>query len=96
MEFGRQYEVWPCPFCTQDTISGIRFPKSVSVKTSRTASLPGGKGFHVNPDVYLTSSGGVKCGKPQQQVEKRIKEEGIVQWRSLSEASVLVKRRMSG
>ena len=78
MEFGRQYEVWPCPFCTQDMISVIHFPKSVSVKTSRTASLPGGKGFHANPDVYLISSGCAKCGKTQQEVEKRLKEEGMV------------------
>ncbi len=63
MEFGRQYEVWPCPFCSQETISVVRFPKSVSVKTSRTASLPGGKGFHVNPDIYLISTGCSKRGR---------------------------------
>ncbi|TMI54346.1 hypothetical protein E6H18_11025 [Candidatus Bathyarchaeota archaeon] len=78
MEFGRQYEVWPCPFCTQDMISVIHFPKSVSVKTSRTASLPGGKGFHANPDVYLISSDCAKRGKTQQELEKRLKEEGMI------------------
>ena len=54
------------------------FPKSVSVKTSRTASLPGGKGFHANPDVYLISSDCAKRGKTQQELEKRLKEEGMI------------------
>ena len=40
--------------------------------------MSGGKGFHVNPDVYLISSGCAKCGKTQQEVEKRLKEEGMV------------------
>jgi len=54
-ELGRQYEVWPCPFSKQETISIVHFPKSVTVKQSRTASLPGAKGFHVNRDVYVVS-----------------------------------------
>lgn len=61
-DLGRQYEVWDCPFCGENTISIIHFPKSVSVKQSRAASLPGSKGFHVNRDVYLVQSGCFKCG----------------------------------
>jgi hypothetical protein len=38
-EFGRQYELWDCPFCGENSISVIRFPKSVSVKSSKTALI---------------------------------------------------------
>jgi len=78
MEFGRQYEVWPCPFCTKETVSVIRFPKSVSVKHSRTASLPGRKGFHVNPDVNLIQTGCSSCGKSHAEVEKKFQNEGVI------------------
>ncbi len=77
-EFGGQYEIWDCPFCGANTVSVIRFPKSVSVKRARTASLPGGSEFHVNPDVYLVQTGCSKCGKPQEEVEKEFKREGFV------------------
>ena len=72
-EFDRQYEVRDCSFCGESTISVIHFPKSVSVKRSRTASLPGSKGFHVNRDVYLVQSGCSKCGKSSEEVEKKLK-----------------------
>lgn len=77
-ELGRQYEVWPCPFCKQDTISIVHFPKSVSVKQSRTASLQGSKGFYVNKDVYLVSSACSKCGKTAEEVEKKLKGDRIL------------------
>jgi len=38
-DLGRQYEIWDCPFCGQDTISIIHFPKCVSVKRSRTVTF---------------------------------------------------------
>lgn len=44
-ELARQHEVWDCPFCNENTISVIHFPKSVTVKRSKTASLSGSKGF---------------------------------------------------
>ena len=77
-ELGRQYEVWDCPFCGQNTISIIHFPKSVNVKRSKTASLPGSKGFHVSPDVYVISGGCPKCGKAAEEVEKKFKSDGIL------------------
>jgi hypothetical protein len=77
-EFGRQYEVWDCPFCGENSISVVRFPKSVSVKCSKTASLPGSKGFHVSPDVYLVQSGCSKCGKSAEDVENKLKRDGVL------------------
>jgi len=78
MESGRQYEVWPCPFCKQETTSVIRLPKSVNVKRNRVVSLPGGRGLHMNPDIYVISTGCAKCEKTQEEAEKRLKEEGIL------------------
>ncbi len=77
-EFGRQYEVWDCPFCGENTISLIRFPKSVSVRRSKTASLPGSKGYHVSSDVYLIQTGCQKCGKPKEEVERKLEEGGLI------------------
>ncbi len=77
-EFGRHYEVWPCPFCRQETINVTRFPKCVIVKRSKTASLPGSKGFHVNRDVCVITSGCAKCGRPFEGIEKKLKEEGLI------------------
>ncbi len=77
-EFGRQYEVWPCPFCQEETISLIHFPKSVTVKQSKTTSLPGSKGYHLNRDVYLIQSGCSQCGKSQEDVERKLKAGGLV------------------
>jgi len=77
-ELGRQYEVWDCPYCGANTVNMIRFPKSVSVKRARTASLPGGQGFHVNPDVYLLQTGCSKCGKTHEEVENKLKTDGLL------------------
>jgi len=56
----------------------VRFPKSVTVKTSRTASLPGSKGYHMSPDVYLVQTGCQKCGESREEVEKKLKETGFI------------------
>jgi len=56
-EVMRNYDMWDCPFCGENTISMIHFPKSVTVKRSKTASLPGSKGFHASPDVYVVIRG---------------------------------------
>jgi hypothetical protein len=69
----KNYDVWDCPFCGENTVSVIHFPKSVTVKHSRTASLQGSKGFHVNPDIYIIESGCLKCGKTSDEVEKKFK-----------------------
>lgn len=76
-EFGRLYEVWDCPFCGANAVSVIRFPKNVSIKSARIASLPGGSGFHKNPDVYLVQSGCSKCDKTSDEVEKKLKVDGM-------------------
>lgn len=77
-EFGKQYELWDCPFCGKNTISVLHFPKSVSIKRTKTASLPGSKGFHKNPDIHLIRSGCSSCGNTSEAVERKFKEEGIV------------------
>jgi rRNA maturation protein Nop10 len=71
----KNYDVRDCPFCGENTVSVIHFPKSVTVKhsRSRTASLQGSKGFHVNPDIYIIESRCLKCGKTSDEVEKKFK-----------------------
>jgi len=77
-EVMKEYEVWDCPFCGANTISVIHFPKSVSAKRARTASLPGSKGFHKNPDIFIVRSGCEKCGKSSKGVERKLKNEGML------------------
>lgn len=77
-EFGKQYEMWDCPFCGKNTISVLHFPKSVSIKRAKTASLPGSKGYHKNPDTYLIKSGCSLCGNPPQRVEEKLRMEGML------------------
>ena len=77
-EVMRNYDIWDCPFCGNNTISVIHFPKSVSVKKAKTASLPGSKGFHQNPDIYVIESGCSSCGKESFEVERKLKKEGLL------------------
>lgn len=77
-EVMKEYEVWDCPFCKENTISIIHYPPSYSVKRAKTASLPGSKGFHRNPDQYVIKSGCAKCGKTVEEVEKGLKDQGFL------------------
>jgi predicted RNA-binding Zn-ribbon protein involved in translation (DUF1610 family) len=74
----KEYEVWDCPFCGAETISILHFPKSVSVKQSRTASLPGSTNTRVSPDLYVIRGGCSKCGKAAEDVERKFKSEGML------------------
>ena len=71
----RNYEIWDYSFCGENTISTIHFPKSVTVKRSKTISLPGSKGLQVDPDVYLVQN---DCSKDRtaEEVERQLNENG--------------------
>ncbi len=77
-EFMKEYDVWDCPFCGARSISVVRYPSSISVKRSKTASLPGSKGFHRSPDVYVVKGGCSKCGKTMEEVEAKFTQEGML------------------
>lgn len=77
-EFGKQYEVWDCPFCGLNTINVIHFPKSVSVRRSKTASLPGSKRITKSREIWLIQSGYSACGKSREEVESELTAEGII------------------
>jgi hypothetical protein len=77
-EIMKNYDMWDCPFCEKTTISVTHYPKSVSVKRSKTASLPGSKGYHVNRDVYVISSGCSNCHKSSNEVEDELKRTGMI------------------
>jgi len=77
-EIMKNYDIWDCPFCGKNTISVTHYPKSVSVKQSKTASLPGSNGYHVNRDVYIVSSGCSNCHKSSAQVEQEFRKTGFL------------------
>ena len=73
-----EYEELLCPFCDKGKIACWHIPSSWSVKSGKTASLPGTKRISKNPDVWLIRSGCSVCGKSQEEVEKKLKEDGII------------------
>jgi len=66
-----------CPFCDKGKIQCWYIPGAVSVKRSGARSLPGKTSKHKSSDVWLIQSGCNACGKSQEEVEKKLIEDGI-------------------
>ncbi|MEM3112544.1 MAG: hypothetical protein QXY90_05845 [Candidatus Anstonellales archaeon] len=75
---GWQYEMIDCPFCKKCGVSCMWFPAAVSVKRNVTASLPGQGSLSKSRETWIIKSGCLECGKTQEEVEKRLKQEGII------------------
>lgn len=75
---GWQYEVLPCPFCDRGQINCKYFPSALSIKRNVTASLPGKGSIYKSKEVWIVLSGCGLCGKSREEVEKKLREEGII------------------
>jgi len=73
----RQYEELSCPFCDQGRISALHIPSAFTVKHVKS-----GKGSANIPrkssEVWLIRSGCNVCGKSSEEVEKKLKVEGMI------------------
>jgi hypothetical protein len=72
-----QYEELSCPFCDEGRIRCLFIPASVRVKQSRSRVIRGNQKVK-NAEVWMIQSGCNVCGKNQKDVEKKLKENGII------------------
>jgi hypothetical protein len=73
-----RYEELSCPFCDKGKIKCWYIPGAWSIRQRKTASLPGTKAIKKSADVWIIKSGCPVCGKSQEEVERKLKEEKII------------------
>ncbi len=73
-----QYEELSCPFCDRGRISALYIAGAWTVKRSGARSLPGKTSKHKSSDQWLIQSGCSVCGKGQEEVEKKLRENGAI------------------
>jgi len=56
----------------------LYFPSQFSVKRSGARSLPGKTSIHKSSEEWIIQSGCSNCGKSQEEVEKKLREDGII------------------
>jgi len=66
-----------CPFCDKGKIQCWYIPASFSVKQSRSRVIHGNK-IVKSADIWLIKSGCSVCDKSAEEVEKKLKEEGVI------------------
>jgi hypothetical protein len=72
-----QYEILKCPFCDKGDISCLYFKGQYSMKKTMAAHTS--KNVPVkNSDVWIIQSGCQICGKSKEDVEKKLREIGII------------------
>lgn len=71
-----QYEELICPFCDKGKIACWYIPATFSVKQQRSRVLRGNQ-KQKNAEVWLIRSGCNVCNRTQEEVEKRLKNNGI-------------------
>lgn len=72
-----QYEMLSYPFCDKGRIDCLHFPSVVSVKRNRSRVLKGSQKVK-SSDVWIIKSGCSVCGKSQEEVEKKLKQDEII------------------
>jgi len=73
-----QYEELSCPFCDKGRIQALYIPGAISVRRSGTRSSPGKQSIHKSRDVWLIKSGCGVCGKTAKELERKLKESGMI------------------
>jgi hypothetical protein len=73
-----QYEELSCPFCDKGRIQALHIPGAISVKRSSARSLPGKQSVSKSKDVWLIQSGCNVCGKTCDEVEKKLRRDGVI------------------
>ena len=65
----KEYDMIDCPFCSERTISVIRFPSTWSEKHSGKNSLGRGVSVHKSKEELIVQSGCSKCDKSIKEIE---------------------------
>ena len=72
------YEELLCPICKKGKVTLIHIPPVISIRTSRTASLPGNKTFRKSLDIWIVKSSCSECKASAAAIEDRLKKEGLI------------------
>jgi len=67
-----------CPFCDKGKIQCWYIPGAISIKKTSTSTLGRMERVRKTSDIWLIKSGCPICGKTQKEVEKKLKEDGII------------------
>ncbi len=73
-----QYEELACPFCDKGRIGCLYFPGVWGEKHTGRSSLGSGKSIRKSSDQWIVQIGCSACGKTQDEVERKLKEDGII------------------
>lgn len=73
-----QYEVLPCPFCEKGEIQCLYFSGVWGEKRTGRSSLGSGKSIKKSSDNWIIQSGCSICGKSEDEVEKKLRKDGII------------------
>lgn len=73
-----EYTELPCPFCDKGRIHAWYIPGAISVKRSGARSLPSKFSKSKSSDIWILKSGCNVCNKSLEDVEKKLKEDGII------------------
>ncbi|MEM2174455.1 MAG: hypothetical protein QXI58_02375 [Candidatus Micrarchaeia archaeon] len=74
----KEIEIIKCPFCNKGDIQLIHFPSATRVKIKKTATFGSKMQKTRTSDTWIVSSNCSVCGKNSQEIEKKLKEEGII------------------
>lgn len=73
-----EYVELSCPFCDKGKIQAWYIPGAITIKRSSSRALPGKKTISKSSDVWIIKSGCSVCGKSQEEVEKKLRKDGII------------------
>lgn len=74
----KQYEILNCPFCNENTISCIFFPSATKIRIKSSATFGKSKEKTKSSEEWVIQSGCSKCRKSQEEVEKELKNKGVI------------------
>jgi hypothetical protein len=74
----KQYEILHCPFCIERTINCTYFPSATKIKISSTSTFGKAQQKRKSSETWIVQSGCNKCGKSMEEVEKKLRDDGII------------------
>lgn len=73
-----EYTELSCPFCDRGRIRALYIPGVWSERRTGRSSLGKGRSIRKSSDTWLIQSGCNLCGKSKEEVERKLKEKGII------------------
>jgi hypothetical protein len=74
----KEVEIIKCPFCNKGDIQLTHFLGATRIKIKKTATFGSKTQKTRTSDTWIVSSKCFVCGKTQEEIEKKLKEEGLI------------------